>query len=205
VNNNEFAASGNTGLDAFQHIGQITRQLHESLNQLGITPKLRRAFDGMPDAGSRLDYIAQKTGEAANKVLASVELAKDEQARLALAARRALEMHSVDGQPQDTVRALLDLARQVETATASTDRILTDIMLAQDFHDLTGQVIARVVGLGTELRSSLVELLARAHPTERARRAEVRGLTGPIVPGIAAVDVVQDQAEVDDLLASLDF
>ena len=59
--------------EVFQQLGLITRQLHDTLNQLGVMPKLQQAADGLPDARSRLSYIAKKTGDAANKVLNSVD------------------------------------------------------------------------------------------------------------------------------------
>ena len=65
-----------TSPEVFQQLGLITRQLHDTLNQLGVMPKLQHAVDGLPDARSRLSYIARKTGEAADKVLNAVDLAK---------------------------------------------------------------------------------------------------------------------------------
>ena len=64
--------------EVFKQLGLITRQLHDTLNQLGVMPKLQQAANGLPDARSRLSYIAQKTGDAANKVLNSVDMAKAE-------------------------------------------------------------------------------------------------------------------------------
>ncbi|MET0518539.1 MAG: protein phosphatase CheZ, partial [Burkholderiaceae bacterium] len=66
--------------EVFQQIGTITRVLHDTMQQLGVMPKLQRAADNLPDARSRLSYIATKTGEAADKVLSSVEQAKAEHA-----------------------------------------------------------------------------------------------------------------------------
>ena len=71
----------------FQQIGLITRQLHDTLEQLGVMPKLQRAADGLPDARSRLNYIAEKSGAAAEKVLNCVDLAKAEHRRMAEATR----------------------------------------------------------------------------------------------------------------------
>ena len=64
--------------EVFQQLGLITRQLHDTLSQLGVMPRLQEAANGLPDARSRLTYIAQKTGDAANKVLNLVDLAKAE-------------------------------------------------------------------------------------------------------------------------------
>ena len=67
-----------TSTEVFQQIGTITRLLHDTMQQLGVMPKLQVATDGLPDARSRLSYIATKTAEAADKVLNSVDQAKTE-------------------------------------------------------------------------------------------------------------------------------
>ena len=84
-----------TSPEVFQQLGAITRQLHDTLEQLGVMPKLQSAADGIPDARSRLAFIASKTAAAADKVLNSVDQAKAEQAEIAAATRRlaALGVH----------------------------------------------------------------------------------------------------------------
>ena len=77
-------------------------------------------------------------------------------------------------------------------------------MMAQDFHDLTGQVVARVVALASELEDSLVRLLVQAAPAEQVQKLE-QHLQGPVINGEGRSDVVTNQGEVDDLLASLGF
>ncbi len=72
--------------EVFQQIGTITRVLHDTMQQLGVMPKLQVATDGLPDARSRLTYIANKTADAANKVLNSVDQAKAEHAKITEAA-----------------------------------------------------------------------------------------------------------------------
>ena len=78
-------------------------------------------------------------------------------------------------------------------------------MMAQDFHDLTGQVVAKVVALATDLEDSLVKLLVQVAPPEQAQKVEQSLLQGPVVDPNGRTDVVTDQGEVDDLLASLGF
>ena len=92
----------------------------------------------------------------------------------------------------------------VETATRQADEHLTEIMMAQDFHDLTGQVVARVVTLASELEDSLVRLLVQAAPAEQVQKLE-QHLQGPVISAEGRTDVVTNQGEVDDLLASLGF
>ncbi|HEY1092059.1 MAG TPA: protein phosphatase CheZ, partial [Burkholderiaceae bacterium] len=82
--------------EVFQQLGSITRVLHDTMQQLGVMPKLQTATDGLPDARSRLTYIASKTADAANKVLNSVEEAKGEHARISAAANEMARAITAD-------------------------------------------------------------------------------------------------------------
>lgn len=191
--------------EIFQQLGAITRQLHDTLQQLGVMPKLQQAADGLPDARSRLNYIANKTADAANKVLNSVDQAKAEHGHISEQTRRIAQAVTADPVRAVASGAVLNFVGDVEAATARIDRHLTDIMLAQDFHDLTGQVVAKVVALATDLEDSLVKLLVQAAPPEQAQKVEAAVLSGPVVDPAGRIDVVNNQSEVDDLLASLGF
>jgi chemotaxis protein CheZ len=191
--------------EIFQQLGHITRQLHDTLNALGVMPKLQQAADGLPDARSRLSYIAKKTGDAANRVLNSVDQAKTEHNHIASETRRMAQAIVADPVKAVASGAIMNFVGDVEASTARIDQHLTDIMMAQDFHDLTGQVVAKVVSLATDLEDSLVKLLVQAAPPEQAQKVESSLLNGPVVNPEGRTDVVQDQGEVDDLLASLGF
>jgi chemotaxis protein CheZ len=191
--------------EVFQQLGQLTRHLHDTLTQLGVMPKLQIAADGLPDARSRLTYIAKKTGDAADKVLTSVDQAKAEHAAIAAETRRIANAIVADPVKAVASGSVMNFVGDVEAATARIDRHLTDIMMAQDFHDLTGQVVAKVVSLAAELEDSLVKLLVQAAPHEHAQRVEAAILSGPVVDPESRSDVVKNQGEVDDLLASLGF
>ncbi len=189
----------------YRQLGELTRLLHDALEQLGVMTQLRLAADGLPDARSRLGYVARKTGEAAEKVLDAVDAAKLEQSRIADQARRIAGAVAADPAHTPNAAALIAFASEIEAASARTDRHLTDIMLAQDFHDLTGQVVAKVVTLAADLEDSLVKLLLQAAPADAPRAAEPATLHGPVVDPDARTDAVASQREVDDLLASLGF
>ena len=191
--------------EVFQQLGLITRQLHDTLTQLGVMPKLQQAADGLPDARSRLSYIAQKTGDAANKVLNLVDQAKAEHHRISSETRRIAASIVADPVKAVASGAVMNFVGDVESSTERIDQALTDIMMAQDFHDLTGQVVAKVVGLASELEDSLVKLLVKAAPPEQAHKVDPSVLNGPVVNPEGRADVVADQSEVDDLLASLGF
>ena len=191
--------------EIFHQLGLLTRQLHDTMNMLGVLPKLKDTVDQLPDAQSRLSYIARLTGEAAEKVLNHVEGAKSEQEAIAERGRQlSVTIAAVPG----LSRAMPELqtwAQDVVALSEKSDARLTDIMMAQDFHDLTGQVVAKVVGLANELEDSLVKLLVQVVPPEQREKVDASVLHGPVVNPEGRTDVVADQKDVDDLLASLGF
>ncbi len=191
--------------EVFQQLGAITRLLHDTMQQLGVMPKLQIAADGIPDARSRLSYIASKTAAAAEKVLNSVEQAKAEHAAIAEQTRQLGAALLADPVKAVASGAVFNFVQGVEARTRSIDEHLTDIMLAQDFHDLTGQVVAKVVTLANELEDSLLKLLVQVVPPGQREKVDPGVLNGPVVNPQGRSDVVADQGEVDDLLASLGF
>lgn len=199
------AAALQVSPEVYQQIGSITRLVHDTLSQLGVMPKLQIATDGLPDARSRLSYIATKTADAANKVLNSVDQAKAEHTRIAEAARDIGNCIVSDPVKAVASGAVLNFVEDVEQRTARIDGHLTDIMMAQDFHDLTGQVVARVIGLAADLEDSLVKLLVSIVPEDERVKVDSNALHGPIVNPAGRTDVVSNQGEVDDLLESLGF
>jgi chemotaxis protein CheZ len=191
--------------DMFQQLGSITRQLHDALKELGYTDKLKGTVDQLPDAQSRLSYIARLTGEAAEKVLNEVEVAKTEQALIAERGRQLTDtIRRVPGLAK-AMPELLAWSQDVVTTSEKSDARLTEIMMAQDFHDLTGQVIARVVQLASTIEEQLLGLLLQSAPSGQPGQDHAYELAGPVVNAEGRTDVVNDQAQVDDLLASLGF
>ncbi len=191
--------------EVFQQLGSITRLLHDTMQQLGVMPKLQVATDGLPDARSRLTYIASKTADAANKVLNLVDQAKAEHACIADATRSIGGLIVADPVKAVASGAVMNFVEDVEQRTARIDGHLTDIMMAQDFHDLTGQVVAKVVQLANDLEDSLVKLLVQVVPPDQREKVDPNVLNGPVVNAEGRTDVVSNQGEVDDLLASLGF
>ncbi len=189
----------------FQQLGTLTRLLHDTLEQLGVMPQLQIAAGGLPDARSRLNYIAQKTAAAADKVLNSVDNAKEEQRAIADQTRELARELTADPVRAVASGKVFNFVTDVERRSEVIDQHLTDIMLAQDFHDLTGQVVAKVVTLANELEDSLVKLLVQVAPQEQRDKVDPTVLNGPVVNPQGRADVVSNQSEVDDLLASLGF
>lgn len=191
--------------EMFQQLGSITRQLHDALKELGYTDKLKGTVEQLPDAQSRLSYIAKLTGEAAEKVLNHVEAAKTEQT---LIAERGRQLHSTIAAVPGLARAMPELltwTQDVVSHSEKTDVRLTEIMMAQDFHDLTGQVISRVVQLAGTIEEQLLGLLLQSAPCGQPGQDKAYELAGPVVNAEGRTDVVTDQKGVDDLLASLGF
>jgi chemotaxis protein CheZ len=191
--------------DMFNKLGSITRQLHTALNELGYTPKLQGAVEELPDARSRLQYIARLTGEAAEKVLNLVDEAKAEQSVMT---RQAKELDATLARIPGLAAAMPELrqaAQAMVEAGERNDARLTEIMLAQDFHDLTGQVVGRVVQVAATIEEQLLALLLESAPAGKPGQDHLLTPQGPVVNPEGRTDVVTSQAQVDDLLASLGF
>ncbi len=190
--------------EMYQRLGELTRKLHDALAQLGYDKELQVSLGHLPDARSRLTFIARVTGDAAERVLDTVDGAQAEQDGLREAADR---MEA--GLRRDPVGAVargevLDFIVQVRGTTGRTQARLTEIMLAQDFHDLTGQTVRKVVDVAAAVEEALLKLLMDALPPQ-ARSTETAFLNGPVADPSRRTDVVSDQAGVDALLDSLGF
>lgn len=198
--------------DVHQSIGKLTRQLHDALNGLGMAAdKVKDLTGEIPDAKSRLSYIARLTGEAAEKVLNRVDQAKAQHDHIAAETRRIGALIVKDPVAAVAKGHVMNFLTDVEQSTQQIDQHLTEIMMAQDFHDLTGQVIAKVITLVANIENELVQLLIQTAPMDAAVKAitptvqYTPALSGPVVNPEGNADVVSAQSEVDDLLASLGF
>lgn len=197
--------------DVHRMLGVLTRQLHDSLNGLGLAEQLKGSIEELPDAKSRLTYIAKLTGEAAEKVLNSVDQAKAKHDRIAEETRRIAALIVKDPVAAVAKGHIMNFVSDVDKSSKEIDQHLTDIMMAQDFHDLTGQVIAKVVTLAATIEQQLVQLLIQTAPLAPVVETPPQepdyspALSGPAVNTEGNPDVVSGQSEVDDLLASLGF
>jgi chemotaxis protein CheZ len=162
---------GTTPPEIHHKIGVLTRQLHDSLSGLGLTEKLQGTASELPDAKSRLTYIARLTGEAAEKVLNRVDQAKAQHDHIAAETRRLAAL-------------------------------------------IVKDPVAAVVNLAATIEEQLVQLLIETAPPSAAKTAAAAAaaapeykpaLAGPVVNPEGNTDVVTDQSQVDDLLASLGF
>jgi chemotaxis protein CheZ len=194
-------------------VGLMTRSLHDSLRGLGFDKLIAKAAHDIPDARDRLDYVAKMTEQAAQRVLNAVDAAGPLQdqvdAGAASLAGRWQDLLSSGAFSEEKCRQLaeesIDHFDQSRANAAATKQHLMDIMMAQDFQDLTGQVIKRVTELAHGLEQQLVQLLLDYAPPEIKRDAGSGLLNGPQINPEGNADVVADQGQVDDLLESLGF
>lgn len=196
----------------FSRLGHLARQLHDSLRQLGYDKALEQTARQIPDARQRLAYIAQMTEQAASRVLNATDIAKPIQDELgaraeALAARwdkmfaNQLSVDEFKALAADSRSFFQDAPGRVK----ATNEQLQEIMMAQDFQDLTGQVIRKVVDMAQDLEGQLMQVLIEAIPPERRAETPSGLLNGPVISADGRTDVVTTQAQVDDLLESLGF
>jgi chemotaxis protein CheZ len=191
--------------DVYRRLGNLTRTLHQALSELGYDKNIASAVESLPDARTRLAYIAKISGDSANRTLGAVERATQRQNALAL---RTDEVEAIlKKNPAQAIAsgAILQFIQDTRGSCEATNAELTDILMAQDFHDLTGQVINKVVVMAQSLEIQLVQLLVEAAPQSQAAKVESSWLNGPVVDSGQRVDVIQNQAQVDDLLESLGF
>ncbi|MGZ8289005.1 MAG: protein phosphatase CheZ [Telluria sp.] len=209
--------SGAAGSDAGPHdefmcrIGHMTRTLHDSLRGLGLDKLIEKAASDIPDARDRLDYVARLSEQAAQKVLNATDAASPLQDSItsganALTASWQALLDGPGGDEQWRALAAQTIAQleQAKVAANGTRGHLMDIMMAQDFQDLTGQVITRVTTIAQNLEQQLVQLLVDFAPAEVKREFDNGLLNGPQINPVGQ-DVVSNQGQVDDLLDSLGF
>lgn len=199
--------------EVLSRIGHMTRALHESLRGLGLDKLIEKAASDIPDARNRLDYVARLSEKAAQNVLNATDAAlplQDTVDQNAAGLRSAWQdLLDADGNADAPWRALalrtvteLDASRAAVTGTKGH---LMDIMMAQDFQDLTGQVISKVAAITQSLEQQLVQMLVDFAPEEVRRELDDGLLNGPQINTAGRSDLVADQGQVDDLLDSLGF
>ena len=193
----------------FERLGGIVRLLHDSLRELGYDKALTEASSQIIDAQDQLEYVATLTEQAANKVLNTLDEGMPAQDMLSKQAKRMDTRWSelFAGQLSlDEFKALAgdshQFAQAVVAATEAEKARLLDIMMAQDFQDITGQLIKKVVAITKTVEHELAQLLRdNAPPAVRDKLAAKPALmSGPSLPSVAL-----DQDNVDNLLADLGF
>jgi chemotaxis protein CheZ len=202
----------------YERLGGIVRLLHDSLRELGYDKALTEASSQIMDAQDRLEYVASLTEQAANKVLNTLD---DGMPAQDLLSKQAKDMENrwddlfAGKLSIEQFKALAGDSRQfaqlVSEATEAEKARLLEIMMAQDFQDITGQLIKKVVVITKTVENELTQLLKDSAPPDvKEKLAQKQAaqeqpqpqqlMSGPSVPSAAL-----DQDSVDDLLADLGF
>ncbi|WP_370264491.1 protein phosphatase CheZ [Limnobacter sp.] len=198
--------------DVFRRVGVLTRKLHDALRELGYDKNVEDAVSALPDARARLNYIADLTGKAAEKVLSTVESSQKLNDEIAARAQaldaqwdRLYNNEMSLEEFKAHAQANRDFVKQIGQSSGQLGSNLTDIMMAQDFHDLTGQVVNRIANVAQNLEEQLVQLLLDTTPADQRKQVEETWLSGPAINAEGRSDVCANQGQVDDLLESLGF
>jgi chemotaxis protein CheZ len=193
-------------------IGHMTRTLHNTLRELGLNKEIEKAASTIPDARDRLNYVATLTEKAAERVLNATDAAQPivdkmggESARLAGQWQMLFDKKLDVEQFRNLVMQTQSFLNDVPNQTKATNAHLMEIMMAQDFQDLTGQVIKKVVDLAQTLETQLLQVLIEVTPPDRRGDKHEGLMNGPVVSAQGRDDVVTTQEQVDDLLGSLGF
>lgn len=198
-------------LEVLPRIAQLTRMLRDNMRELGLDQAIQDAAEAIPDARDRLHYVARMTEQAANRVLNAAEQMQPLQANMqdtaqSLSSRwdswfeAPAELSEARELVDDTRAFLNDVPGKTQVSLDT----LMEIIMAQDFQDLTGQVIMKMLGVIGAIETELVQVLIDNVPKEQ-REATDSLLNGPQIKPESSDDVVASQDQVDDLLSSLGF
>lgn len=177
----------------------------ESSSSAAGAQALHRLAQELPDACERLDYVKGMTDQAATKVLGLVELAQE---KASAVQRQGLELsESLQRLAQapdlsvERARAMMRLCAAYAAGAASfadqVSGLQSEIMMAQEFQDLSGQVINKVLGMLRPAEGPLQLLLAEHEPESVVSAEQLAGVQTP--------DKALQQDDVDALLAEMGF
>jgi chemotaxis protein CheZ len=197
----------------FQRVGQMARQLHDTLRALGYHELIESTVAAIPDTRDRLSYVANLTEQAACRVLNATDIANpllEEVDARATALASDWDAVFANRIGVDQFKRLAEDTRSflktgLPEKTGATKAQLLEIMMAQDFQDLTGQVIKKIIVVAQELESQLMDVLIETMPGERRTESVMSLLNGPVINAEGRSDAVATQQQVDDLLDSLGF
>ncbi|SEA42853.1 protein phosphatase CheZ [Variovorax sp. YR216] len=204
---------GNTAEQLLGRIGQLTRQLREGMRELGLDKQVEKAAQAIPGARDRLNYVAETTERAAHRALNAIDIAQPLQEGLANDAKgltqrwdewfkNPIELDHARQLVTDTREYLGDVPQKASAINAQ----LMEILMAQDFQDLTGQVIKKMMEVVNEVETQLLQVLIDNSPAEKRQEIVASNslMNGPQIKA-GNPEAVTDQSQVDDLLASLGF
>ncbi|MDH7942992.1 protein phosphatase CheZ [Pseudohongiella sp. SYSU M77423] len=214
----------------YREVGRLTRALHNAIRDFHVginvtgSAEVEHELSEMADARSRLNYVIKMTEEAANKTMdrvddsipiiqSMVEQSNEVGDRWA----QYVASRSCSDDEKKLFEDVSGLLSRVNSEGSGLHGNLTDILMAQGFQDLSGQVIKRVIGLVSDVEKSLVNLVKLASSVEEVAGIErvvqvndpkedaERRLRAEGPQTKTSQDVVSGQDDVDDLLSSLGF
>lgn len=214
------AVPGSTEL--FAEVGKLTRQLHDSLKTFQVDPQISSLLeDDIPDAKRRLSHVIDMTEQAANKTMDAVETCLPIADKLQSGLNNIMpdwqKLMTRDlkvGEFKALCHSLNGFLRESANDANALQGSLTEVLMAQGFQDLTGQILRRVIELVREVEDSLIGLLTafgqtnlqqEERPAAAKKAKAAHEAEGPIIDAGSRDDVVQGQDDVDDLLSSLGF
>lgn len=175
----------------FQELGRLSRQLHEALNSVRLDPRLAAMVrDDLPDVKNRLDYVVKMSEQAANKTLTMVEAT--------MLLLESIRDEAKNVLPQVTEPQVRDFCTHVQDHCEKSLGHLTEVLTAQSFQDLTGQVVARLIALVQNMETLLLQLLLYT-----AGESSQDGAYGG--PTVSGQELASNQNDVDTLLSQLGF
>ncbi len=193
-------------------IGQMARTLHDTLRELGLHKEIEKAASSIPDARDRLNYVATLTQQAAERVLNATEAAQPVVEKMEVEAHRLSKQWELLFDKKLNIEQFKEMVLQthaflyeVPKQTKVTSAYLLEIMMAQDFQDLTGQVIKKVIEVTQKMEQQLLALLLDNAPASVKAELSSGLLNGPVINPYGRTDVVTSQDQVDDLLESMGF
>ncbi len=200
----------------YQELGKLTREIHDSINSFGNDERIAElATEAIPDAKERLNFIVTKTDDAAHKTMEEAEstmsLVDDIRGRANILNGRWKQFRNRELSKQEFISLNEDVGIFLESFDSESSLInskMTDIMLAQDYQDITGQMIKQVVTMVQEVEEKLVRLVTISGAWCQEETPEVISgeiAEGPQLPTADSEIVATSQSDVDDLLASLGF
>jgi chemotaxis protein CheZ len=204
--------------DLFHQVGKLTRELHEALNNFNLDDRLADLTEkDIPNTRERLNYVIRTTEEAAHKTLSYIDKTLPLASELKQTAEKinaSWHRFRIREMTADEFRAMSkEIESYLPAVTNHSDEIhanLSEMMLAQGFQDLTGQVISQVINLVEEVENNLVRLIKvsghqQQSKTKSDEKVDPIKAEGPQINQENNVNVVNNQDEVDDLLSSLGF
>ncbi len=213
------AVSAKESVELFAEVGKLTRQLHDALNTFHLDERIAGlANDDIPDAQTRLNYVIEETEKAANTTMDAVEscmpIAESLSDRIGAIEpewQKLMTRQIELGEFKSLCLEIDSLFKDASKDSTKLNSLLTEVLMAQGYQDLTGQVIRRVIDLVKEVEDSLVNMLTVFGETGQSKdktptkKPDAIEAEGPILDAEKRDDVVQGQDDVDDLLSSLGF